>query len=203
LSQQPNVVIGTAWRGLLAAAMRAEPDAAADASSGLQESAASARTGKITDLSSVRPNQVTRPKQYLPPSRERAPGVFIHPEGTRPMHTFRRLFVVTIIASASGFTGIAQSQSSMQGHSHQAMVPAPAAKTAEMSEGEVRKVDLTAKKITLKHGPLKNLDMPPMTMAFEVRDPSMLANWKVGDKVKFVASNPAGKLTLEEIRAVQ
>ena len=118
------------------------------------------------------------------------------------MHTFRHLVVVTAIASASSFTGIAQSQG-MQSHNHHAMTPAAQANTMEMSEGEVRKIDLDGKKITLKHGPLRNLDMPPMTMAFQVKDPAMLANWKVGDKVRFVASNPGGGLTLEEIRAAQ
>jgi Cu(I)/Ag(I) efflux system periplasmic protein CusF len=75
----------------------------------------------------------------------------------------------------------------------------PAARAAELSEGEVRKVDIEGRKITLKHGPLKNLDMPGMTMAFQVADPALLAKVKVGDKVRFVAANPGGRLTITQI----
>lgn len=56
-----------------------------------------------------------------------------------------------------------------------------------LAEGEVRKVDKVAKKITLKHGPVPSIDMPPMTMAFQVSDPEMLNKVKPGDKVRFDA----------------
>jgi Cu(I)/Ag(I) efflux system periplasmic protein CusF len=56
---------------------------------------------------------------------------------------------------------------------------------AAFSEGEIRKVDKAAKKLTIRHGPLKNLDMPAMTMVFQVRDPAMLDQVKAGDKVRF------------------
>ena len=59
--------------------------------------------------------------------------------------------------------------------------------TQPLSEGEVRKVDQDAKKITIKHGPLANLDMPAMTMVFQVKDPALLDKVKAGDKVKFRA----------------
>ncbi|MEO8653660.1 MAG: copper-binding protein [Ramlibacter sp.] len=96
--------------------------------------------------------------------------------------------------------------SGMSGHDHHAAAPVAkpvAAKGTEMSEGEVRKVDTERRKITLKHGPLKNLDMPPMTMAFQVTDVAMLNKVKAGDKVRFVAANPDGKLTLTEIRLAE
>jgi Cu/Ag efflux protein CusF len=67
---------------------------------------------------------------------------------------------------------------------------------AALSDGEVRKVDKDAKKITIKHGPLENLDMPPMTMVFRVKDPSMLEQVKAGEKVKFQAEKIDGQLTL-------
>jgi Cu(I)/Ag(I) efflux system periplasmic protein CusF len=63
---------------------------------------------------------------------------------------------------------------------------------AALSDGEVRKVDRDAKKITIKHGPIQNLDMPAMTMVFQVADPSMLEKVKVGDKVKFEAEKVGG-----------
>ena len=58
---------------------------------------------------------------------------------------------------------------------------------ADMTDAEVRKVDIDNKKITLKHGVIKNLDMPGMTMVFQVKDAAMLDGVKVGDKVKFKA----------------
>jgi Cu/Ag efflux protein CusF len=72
-----------------------------------------------------------------------------------------------------------------------------------MSEGEVRKVDKDAQKITIKHGPLKNLDMPPMTMVFRVKDAAMLDAVKQGDKVKFVAENIGGQFVVTEIGPAQ
>ena len=56
---------------------------------------------------------------------------------------------------------------------------------AALSDGEVRKVDKDAKKITIKHGPIEKLEMPAMTMVFQVKDPAMLDKVKAGDKVKF------------------
>ena len=67
-----------------------------------------------------------------------------------------------------------------------------ATQSGAMVEGEVRKVDKDAKKITLRHGPLQNLDMPAMTMVFQVKDPAMLDQVKAGDKVKFQAEKIGG-----------
>jgi len=72
-----------------------------------------------------------------------------------------------------------------------------------LSEGEVRKVDMDAKKITIKHGPLVNLDMPAMTMVFHVTDPAMLQQVKPGDKVKFRAESLGGLFTVTKIEAAR
>jgi Cu/Ag efflux protein CusF len=53
-----------------------------------------------------------------------------------------------------------------------------------------------SKKITLKHGEIKNLDMPPMTMVFQVKDPAMLERVKAGDKVQFTVDNVNGAMTV-------
>ena len=66
-----------------------------------------------------------------------------------------------------------------------------AANTADMSDAEVRRVDKGAGKITLRHGEIKHLDMPPMTMVFQVPDPALLDKVKPGDKVKFRAEKAA------------
>ncbi len=76
---------------------------------------------------------------------------------------------------------------------------APAATASAMTEAEVRKVDKESKKITLKHGEIKNLDMPAMTMVFQVSDPAMLDKVKAGDKVRFKATGEAGKYTVTQI----
>ena len=66
-------------------------------------------------------------------------------------------------------------------------------------DGEVRKIDKDASKITLKHGPIPNLDMPGMTMVFRVQDPAMLDAVKTGDKVRFSADKVGGALTITQM----
>lgn len=67
------------------------------------------------------------------------------------------------------------------------------------SEGEVRRIDKEAKKITLRHGPITNLDMPAMTMVFQVTDAALLDKVKVGDKVKFNAEKISGGYAVTDI----
>jgi len=75
---------------------------------------------------------------------------------------------------------------------------------AEPADGEVRKVDKDAQKITIRHGPLPSLDMPqPMTMVYRVQDPAMLDRVKAGDKVKFEAENIGGAFTVTKIEPVR
>ena len=78
-----------------------------------------------------------------------------------------------------------------------------AAGTADMTDAEVRKIDMEDGKVTLKHAEIKNLDMPGMTMVFVVKDKAMLDKLKTGDKVKFKAVNDAGKFTVTEIQQAQ
>ena len=70
-------------------------------------------------------------------------------------------------------------------------------------DGEVRKVDKDAKKITLRHGPMPSLDMPAMTMVFQVQDAALLDKVKAGDKVKFQAENIGGAFTVTKIEPVR
>lgn len=74
-----------------------------------------------------------------------------------------------------------------------------AAAQEEMSLGEIKKVDKEAGKLTIKHGELKNLGMPAMTMVFKVKDPAMLEKVKAGDKVRFVAEEVGSALTVTAI----
>lgn len=72
--------------------------------------------------------------------------------------------------------------------------------SANMVEGEVRKIDKDANKITLKHAEIPNLEMPGMTMVFRVNDPAMLDVVKVGDRVRFRAQKTAGALVVTELQ---
>lgn len=69
----------------------------------------------------------------------------------------------------------------------------------KLAEGEVRRVDKSAGKITLKHGEIRNLDMPPMTMVFGVRDKSLLAKLQAGDMVRFAADRDGGQYVVTSI----
>jgi Cu/Ag efflux protein CusF len=69
-----------------------------------------------------------------------------------------------------------------------------------MTDGEVRKVDIDAGKLTLKHADIKSLDMPAMTMVFVVQDKAMLGKLKTGDKIRFKVINDGGKFTITEIQ---
>ena len=83
---------------------------------------------------------------------------------------------------------------------HAAHHPISAAPT---TDGEVRKIDKEQGKVTLKHGPIANLDMPGMTMVFKVSDPKLLDAIKEGDKVKFVADKINGAITVTAIEAAK
>ena len=72
--------------------------------------------------------------------------------------------------------------------------------SAEMAEGEIRKISKDTGKLTIKHGPIKSLDMPPMTMVFTAKDPAMLDKVAVGDKVRFVAADEGGKMLVTDIQ---
>lgn len=74
---------------------------------------------------------------------------------------------------------------------------------AEMSDGEVRRIDLATQTISIKHGPIKNIGMPAMTMSFKAKDPVMLKGVKTGDKVKFTAEMPDSGLLLTSIQVVK
>jgi len=80
------------------------------------------------------------------------------------------------------------------------LAAAPVYAQSAMIAGTVTKIDASAGKITLKHGPIKKLDMDEgMTMVFRAADPAMLKAVKAGDKVKFDADKVSGQLTVTKI----
>ena len=109
----------------------------------------------------------------------------------------KSLAIVALVAVALPATTFSQAPTDHSAH-HSAQASANA-----LADGEVRKVDKDAKKITLRHGPIPSLDMPPMTMVFHVRDAAVLDALKQGDKVKFSASKANGVYTVESVEVVK
>lgn len=70
---------------------------------------------------------------------------------------------------------------------------------APAATGEVTKLDKAGGRVTLKHGEIKNLDMPPMTMVFRVADPTMLDSLAVGNRIRFTAERLNGQYTLTSV----
>ena len=101
------------------------------------------------------------------------------------------------LASGSLLPMLAQAQATMD-HSKMDMTKMP-----PMTDGEVRKVDLANGKVTLKHGEIKHMDMPGMTMVFTAKDKGLLTGLKVGDKVKFMAENANGQMLVTGIEATK
>lgn len=115
------------------------------------------------------------------------------------MKSISNFFLFSVaVAAAYSVSAIADDHKG-HGSAHAATMQL-AAGSIEMTEGEVRKIDKENKKITLKHGAIKNLEMPGMTMVFRVRNPAMLDKVQAGDKVKFTAENSDGVLVVTEIQ---
>ena len=82
-------------------------------------------------------------------------------------------------------------------------LPLLAADPAPLSQGEVRKVDATAQKVTLRHGPIASIGMPPMTMVFEVEKPELLEGVSAGEKVKFQVQQQGNRYIVTELPVVE
>lgn len=82
----------------------------------------------------------------------------------------------------------------------QTAAPATTPAAKDMAQAEVRKIDKDSKKITLKHGEIKNLDMPPMTMSFQVSDVALLEKIAVGDKIIFSAEKIKGAYVVTDLK---
>ena len=80
-----------------------------------------------------------------------------------------------------------------------ALTPMTAFAEAPMVDGVVKELRAGGE-LTVKHGPLPNLDMPAMTMVFQTADPKMAKGLKVGDKIKMQVEDKAGKLTIMKLQ---
>jgi len=72
-----------------------------------------------------------------------------------------------------------------------------------LTDGEVRKIDKEAGKVTIKHGEIKHLEMPPMTMVFVAKDKSILDKVKAGDKVRFMTVHENGQMVVTDIQPIK
>ena len=72
-----------------------------------------------------------------------------------------------------------------------------------LTDGEVRKIDKEAGKLTIRHGEIKHLEMPPMTMVFVAKDKTMLDQVKAGDKVRFMVIRENGQMVVTDIQPIK
>ena len=106
----------------------------------------------------------------------------------------KALFTSTLIALVT--LGAAPVQAAGDHAGHGMAMQATASTEMQMVDGQVKKVDKAAGKVTLSHGPLTNLSMPAMTMVFRVKDANWLDQMKAGDKIRFMADNVNGAVTI-------
>ena len=81
-----------------------------------------------------------------------------------------------------------------------AMMTNPALAQSDMAQGEIRRLDLQNAKVTIRHGEIKTLDMPPMTMVFVAKPKSLLDGLKVGDKIQFIAKEENSQYVVTKIK---
>lgn len=105
----------------------------------------------------------------------------------------KSLTLAALAAAGSSWAAPATDHGTMPG----LLASAPA---VDMTEGEIKKVDKDNKKLTIKHGEIKNLDMPGMTMVFQVRDPALVDQVKVGDRIRFRAEKGASGFVVTELQ---
>ena len=122
---------------------------------------------------------------------------------------------IALLLASALVPALAQAPAPADGHDshHPATAPAsPAAQESpgiapadhsELSEGEITRWDPRTLKVTLRHGEIKNLGMPPMTMVFRVNDASMLAPFQPGDKVRFRAEQQSAGYFVTRMEAAR
>lgn len=115
------------------------------------------------------------------------------------MKTKHTLALAAIVLASA----VSAQQAPPQSADHASHHSSTAADTSPQSEGEVRKVDIAQGKVTLRHGPLANLDMPAMTMVFTAADPKLLDGLKQGDKVRFTADKRDGTFFVTAIEVAK
>ena len=113
----------------------------------------------------------------------------------------KTLITTALLALLGGTAPVAFAQ--VDHAAHHEGVSAPAETDAKLAEGTVKKIDKAAGKLTIAHGPLESLGMPPMTMVFRAAEPGLLDQVKVGDKIRFAVEKVGGALTVTSLEPAQ
>lgn len=113
----------------------------------------------------------------------------------------KALITTALLAVLGGGAPLAFAQADHDAHHGGAS--APSQTDAKLAEGTVKKIDKTAGKLTIAHGPLESLGMPAMTMVFRAAEPSLLDQVKVGDKIRFAVERVGGALTVTSLETAQ
>jgi Cu/Ag efflux protein CusF len=113
------------------------------------------------------------------------------------MKTTSKLYAALMFAITYPLVSVAAEDNAKGGTSTEMIA------SSSMSSGEVKKIDKDAGKVSIKHGPLKNLEMPAMTMVFRVKDAAMLDQFKPGDQINFLAEKVNGSLTVTKIESAK
>ena len=124
------------------------------------------------------------------------------PATTAHRFAFSGSVLLLLIAFLSGTSALAQSHSGHGSHSTQTPT-ASQSSAATLSDGEVKKIDKGTGKVTISHGPIKNLGMPPMTMVFRVKDAGWIDAMQAGMKIRFEAETVEGALTIVRYEPVR
>ena len=109
-------------------------------------------------------------------------------------------FCTLLLSAALATPALAQDHSGHAGHGSSAPTAAAEASDAVMTAGEITRIDARNGKLTIRHEEIKNLDMPPMTMVFGLKNPSLAAQFQPGDKVLFHAEDNNGALTITRLQ---
>ncbi len=119
------------------------------------------------------------------------------------MTTTHKIFIAgALVASALSANAASHAGAPMTAPTP-AATKAATAPSSDMTDGEIRKIDKENKKITIKHGTIKNLDMPGMTMVFQVKDTALLDKVKAGDKIRFTAEQAGSALIVTDIQTAK
>ena len=110
------------------------------------------------------------------------------------------MHILASLAAAAAVAGAHAQPAASANADHATHHPAPG---TPQVDAEVRKVDREQGKVTLRHGPIPNLDMPNMTMVFRVSDPALLEALKEGDKVRFTADRINGAYTVTSMETAK
>ena len=112
-------------------------------------------------------------------------------------------FVTTTLIATLGPAAPAIALAQPDHAAHHGGASAPAAADTKLADGTVKKIDKSAGKLTIAHGPLESLGMPAMTMVFRAAEPGMLDQVKAGDKIRFAVEKVGGALTVTSLEPAQ